>query len=205
MPTSTAETTTRASSPALSPASLTGMRSVVSGRISAGQVERDADRVRCLVDAEPLHADGAARHALLGLVQRTPERRQHIGAGAPILAHLERQLDEPRLDLGGGLGDEPVADHRQRDLAGAPRGDGDGHGVAGLIFRLVQRDLEQVRRVGRGFGIPAGIEADRGLGSRRVRARHFEPIAAPGDGYRDLARLAGVRRRWCRRRRDASP
>ena len=51
------------------------------------QVERDADRVRLLVDAEPLHADGAARHALLGLVQRTPERREHIGAGAPILAH----------------------------------------------------------------------------------------------------------------------
>ncbi len=37
MPTSTAETTMRASSPAPSPASLTGTRSVVSGRINAGR------------------------------------------------------------------------------------------------------------------------------------------------------------------------
>ena len=37
MPTSTAETTMRASSFGASPASLTGMRSVVSGRIRAGR------------------------------------------------------------------------------------------------------------------------------------------------------------------------
>ena len=61
---------------------------------------RDADGVRGLVDAEPLHADGAAWHALLRLVERPPERREHVGAGAPVVADGERKLDQPRLDIG---------------------------------------------------------------------------------------------------------
>jgi hypothetical protein len=65
------------------------------------QIHGDGNGVRLLVDAEPLHADGAAWHALLGLVERAPQGGEHIGAGAPILTDGERQLDETRLHIGG--------------------------------------------------------------------------------------------------------
>ena len=163
------------------------------GADQLGQVELDADRMLGLVDAEPLHADGAARHALLGCIHRPPERREHIGARAPIRADGERKLDEARLHVRRRLGDEPVADHRQRHRAGAARRHRDRHGVARLVSGLVERDLEQVRRVGRGLSIPAGIEAIGGKRALRIGAFHFEPVAAPCHRHFDMAGLVGGR------------
>jgi hypothetical protein len=46
-----------------------------------------------------MHADGAAGHALGFGVERTPQRREHIGAGAPIGADGQRKLGEAGLDM----------------------------------------------------------------------------------------------------------
>jgi hypothetical protein len=130
MPTSTAETTIR-------------------------QVKGNADRMRGLVDGEPLHTDGAARHALRFRVEWPAQGGKHIRAGAPILADGKWQLRRPRLDMGGGGREQLVANHRKRDFARGPRRHRDGHAVARLIFGLVECDLEQIRRIGARFGIPA--------------------------------------------------
>ncbi len=63
--------------------------------------------------------------------------------------------------------------------AGAARGDRDRHGVARLVFRLVERDFQQVRRVGAGFGVEAGIEADRGQRRRRVAGSTLRGDSGP--------------------------
>ncbi len=111
--------------------------------------------MRLSVDAEPLHANGAARHALGGLIERTPQRGEHIGAGSPILADGDGKFYEPGPDVPTRLGDKPVADHRQRHLASAPRGDSNSHGVARPVFWFVERDLEQIGRIGGGFRVPS--------------------------------------------------
>ena len=97
MPTSTAATTTRASSPALSPAILIGMSSALSGRMVPGKVIVERQRARRAVDGEPLHADGAARHALRRRVERTAQGRDQIGAGAPVLADRQDSLTVPAV------------------------------------------------------------------------------------------------------------
>ena len=118
----------------------------------------DRQRARLAVDAEPLHADGAAGHALGVGVERTAKRRHHIGAGAPILADRNVQARGAGLDVLRDGRDQPLADHVECDLAGGARGDGDGHRLARRVFRLVERDLQHVRRIGGSVGVPAGVE-----------------------------------------------
>ena len=84
-------------------------------------------RMRLAIDREPLHADGAARHPLGAGVERTAQRRHHIGAAAPVAADRNGQVGDARRHVLRGGGDEPVADHVERDLAGGARGDGDRH------------------------------------------------------------------------------
>ena len=158
MPTSTAATTTRASSPAANPSILIGTRSVVVRTPKLRELHVERERARLAVDREPLHANGAAGHALGFRVERPAQRRNHIGAIAPVFADIE-------LDAGGAglhvLGDgchKPIADDIERDFARGARGDCDHHRLAGLIFRLVERDFEHVGRVGGCLRVPAGIE-----------------------------------------------
>ena len=58
--------------------------------------QTDLQRAGLLVDAEPFQADRAARHPQRRRIERTAQRRHHIGAGAPILA-------DGNLDLGGAF------------------------------------------------------------------------------------------------------
>ena len=134
---------------------------------------------------------GAARHALGLRVERAAQGRHHIGAGAPVGADRDLDAGGSGLDLLGDGAEQLVAHDVERDAAGGARGHGDRHRVARLVFRLVERDLQHVGRVGAGFGVPAGVEADRGDRPVGVRARHFEAIAAPLHRRRDAARLVG--------------
>ena len=99
MPTSTAATTILASSPGLSPPSLTGIFSARSRAHQRRRRQRDLQRAGLLVDAEPFQPDRAARHALRGRIERTAQRRHHIGAGAPVLADGEPDLLGAFLDV----------------------------------------------------------------------------------------------------------
>ena len=118
MPTSTADTTTRASSPGVEPGKLDRHAERRLGPDAVGQIHRHAERVRRLVDGEPGNADGAARHALRVHVERTAQGGEHIGAGAPISADGERQLGGAGFDLCRGGGEQLVADHGEGDFAG---------------------------------------------------------------------------------------
>ena len=151
------------------------------------------ERARLAVDAEPLHADGAAGHALRAGVERTPQGRDHIGAGAPVLADRNLQPRGARLHVLRDGRQQPLADHAERDLAGGARGDRDRHVVAGRVFRLVERDLEHVGRIGGRFGVPAGVEADRRHRAVALAGRNLEPVAAPLHRQRQPRRRAGGR------------
>ena len=191
MPTSTAATTMRASSPAASPATLTGMRSALFGRSSCGRLMSSASVRALRLTAN--HCTPMARPGMRSAlrIERTAQRCDHIGAAAPVVADRNAQ---PRGAGGTSwvtVRDQPVADHVERDLAGGARGDRDGHGLARRVFRLVERDLEQVRRVGARLGVPAGVEADRGHGPVALAGRDFQPIAAPLHRHRDARRLVG--------------
>ena len=50
----------------------------------ARQRHLECERARLAVDREPLQADRAAGHAACRLVERTAQRRHHIGARAPV-------------------------------------------------------------------------------------------------------------------------
>ena len=155
------------------------------------QLHVERERARGAVDREPLHADGAARHALRLRIERPAQRRDHVGAGAPILADRHRDLRGAGLHVGGRGGDQPVADDVERHLAGRARRHGDIHGVARLVLLLVERDLEHVGRVGARLGVPAGVERDRSHRTVRIVGRHFEAIAAPGDRRGNARGLVG--------------
>ena len=77
----------------------------------------DAQRARLLVDAEPFQADRAARHALGGRIERTAQGRQHIGAGAPVLADGNLDLVGALLDVDALRRQQPVAQHVDGELA----------------------------------------------------------------------------------------
>ena len=87
------------------------------GGVRAHQCRRrkvHLQRAGLLVDAEPFQADGPSRHPLRGGVERTAQRRHHIGAGAPILADGNPDLRGAFLDVGGLRGQQPVAQHVDR-------------------------------------------------------------------------------------------
>ena len=56
------------------------------------RLQIDGERLRRLVDREPLHADGAARHALRRRIERPAQGRNDIGAGAPVAADRDFQF-----------------------------------------------------------------------------------------------------------------
>ena len=205
MPTSTAATTMRASSPGVSPPSLTGMRSVrVRPHAASADSRFDRQRARLAVDREPLHADGAAGHAL-GLRYRAagarwpPHRRRCPSRCRP--ARAMRAV--PGWHVLRHRVDEPVADHVERDLPAVRAVTATVMLSPARVFRLVERDLEQVRRVGAGLRIPAGVERHRGHRAVAVAGRHFEPIAAPLHRQPRCAPACRRRRRAGRRRRAA--
>ena len=192
----------RASSPAPSPPTLTGSCSVVLGRISDGAAFRSTASVFArAIDGKPLHADGAARHALRRRIERPAQGRDQIGAGAPITADRQLHLGGARFHVARLAGDELVADDVEGEPPGIARGHRDRHGVARLVFALVERDFEHVGRVGIRFDIKAGVERDGRERTVRIGARHFEPVAAEIHRHGDARRLVGARRRSCRRRR----
>ena len=103
----------------------------IAGRPHQGRRrQRHRQRARRLVDPEPFQADGAAGHALRGGIERTAQRRDQIGARAPILADRELDLVLPFLDVDALGQQQPVAEHIDGELAGATRIDGHHHGVA---------------------------------------------------------------------------
>ena len=68
------------------------------------------------------------------------------------------------------------------------------HGVAGSVFRLVDRGLQQVRRIGAAVGVPADIELHRGDRSVRLGRFDVEAIAAGLRRERHPRRLVGRQR-----------
>ena len=153
-------------------------------------------RARLLVDAEPFQADGPAGHPQRGGIERPAQGRHHIGAGAPILADRNFDLRGAFLDVGGLRRQQPVAEHVDGQLAGGARVDRHHHGVAGLVFRLVDRGFQQIGRVGAAVGIPADVELHRGQRAVGLGRFDVEPIAA---GLRRQRRSAtACRRRWSR-------
>ena len=191
MPTSTAATTILASSPALSPPSLTGIFRVVPGRTSGGGDKRDRKRARLLVDAEPFQADRPAGHPQRRRIERPAQRRQHIGAGAPVLADRDPDLLRAFLDIDGLRRQQAVAEHVDRQLAGRAGVDRHHHGVAGGVFSLVDRGLQQVRRIGAALGVPADVELHGRDGSIRLGRLDVEAIAAGLRRDRHPRRLVG--------------
>ncbi len=152
----------------------------------------DGERARGLVERDPLHADGAAGHALGLLVHRAIEDGRGVGAGAPVVADLE-------VDFAAALGDvdllhavQAAADDGDEGLAAVLGGDAQLGGVARCVARLVERDVEdlgafELARV----GIPAGVEGDgrgRAVGAGRG---DVELVAAVVDGGFQLGGRAG--------------
>ena len=167
---------------------------------------REVDRQRAvlLVDAEPFQPDRAAGHAQRGGIERTAQGCQHIGAGAPILADGNFDLGGAFLDVDGLRRQQAVAQHVDGQLAGGARIDGHHHGVAGLIFRLVDRGLQQVRRIGAAVGVPADVELHRGDRPIQLGRFDIEAIAAGLRRERHPRRLVGGESRGRRRRRGGS-
>ena len=87
--------------------------------------------------------------------------------------------------------DHPIGEHIEREAAGSARGDRDIHGVAGFIVGLVERDLQEVGRVGARLRVEAGVESERGERAVRLGRRHFQPITAPFHRQRNPRRLVG--------------
>ena len=61
------------------------------------QLHVERERALRAVDREPLHADGAPRHALRRRIERTAQGRNQIGAGAPVLADRQAARARPLL------------------------------------------------------------------------------------------------------------
>ena len=148
MPTSTAATTTRASSPAARPASLIGTVSVELGRIVAGNFMSSASV--CATLSIENHCTPMARpgHALRRRVERTAQGRDHIGAGAPVPADAQAHARGAGLYVLRLAGDETIGEDVDREPAGGARGHRHIHRLARLVVGLVERDFQQVRRVG---------------------------------------------------------
>jgi hypothetical protein len=109
-----------------------------------GQIEIDRECLSLAVDGEPLHADGAAGHALGRDVERAQQGGQRIAAIAPVASDRDADLVGSRLHLLADGGDETVGDDVEHQLAGGPRGDRDHHGVAGAVFGLVERGFQEI-------------------------------------------------------------
>ena len=112
------------------------------------QLHIERERALRTVDREPLHADGAPRHTLRRGIERTTQGRDQIGAGAPALADGERHGHRPRFDVLRDRRHQAVGEHVEREAAGGAHGHRNVHGVAGFKVVLVERDLQQIGRIG---------------------------------------------------------
>ena len=156
-----------------------------------GKAEIDRKRLRLAIEREPLHPDGAAGHALGRNVERPQQRRDGVAAIAPVAPDRDADSVYSRLHLPADGGDQTVGDDVEHHLAGGTRGHRDHHGVAGAVFRLVERGFQEVRRVGARRRIEAGIESEHGGRGGPVRARHFQTAAAPGHRHRNATGPVG--------------
>ena len=160
--------------------------------------QRDLQRARLLVDAEPFQPDRPPRHPQRRRIERPAQRRQHIGAGTPVLADGELDLLGAFLDVDGLRRQQAVAEHVDGELAGGAGIDRHHHGIAGRVFRLVDRGFQQVRRIGAALGVPADVELHRR--DRAVRLGRFDVEAIAAGLRRDrhprrLVRLSASGRR----------
>ena len=142
------------------------------------RLDLDAERSRRAIDGEPLHANGAARHALRRRVERPPQCRDQIGARAPVAADRHLHLRDARLYLGGLARQQPIADDIEGKPAGAARGHRDRHAIARPVLALVERNFEHVGRIGVRLDIKAGVEGDRRHRPVGIAGGDFEPVAA---------------------------
>ncbi len=182
MPRSTAASVMRASSPAFKPPILTGTVSVVPDLIFSGAPSSTFKRVGGLVETQPLHADGAARHPLQALVQRTVEHGGDVGAGAPVVAHRHVGFAAAVGDVDFLLRQQAVRQHRDQRLAALLGGDAQLGGLARLVAGAVERDVEHFRALGFAGGrVPAGIEGGAGGRTARIGRGDLELVASVVD------------------------
>ncbi len=80
------------------------------------------------------------------------------------------------LDVDALGGQQAIAQHIDRQLAGGARVDRHRHGVAGGVFRLVDRGFQQVRRVGAAVRVPADVELHRGHRTIGIGRFDVEPV-----------------------------
>ena len=135
------------------------------------------ERARGAVDREPLHADGAARHALRRRVERTAQGGDEIGAGAPVLADgRAARCTAPAFTSCDCAGDQPVGEHIERQAAGAcarsPRRSWCRR-ICSPVLSSATSSRSGVSALA--FGIEAGIE-----GQRRQRRRSARRSRLPG-------------------------
>ena len=168
------------------------------------QLHVERERASLAVDREPLQADRAPRHALRPRIERAAQRSDDIAAAAPVAADAEADARDARRHVLRHRGDQAVAIDMKRDAPGGACGDGDRHGLARLVFRLVERDFEHVGRIGGRLRVPAGVERDRRGRSVRLAGRNLQPIAAPLHRQRRCGRACRRPRRSARRRRGGS-
>ena len=127
---------------------MTGTVSVVPDLIFSGVPSATLSVLRGLVEAEPLHADGAARHALQAFVQRAVEHGGDVGAGAPVVADRDVDLAAAVGDVDFLLRQQAVRQHRDERLAALLGGDAQLGGLARLVAGAVERDVEHLRALG---------------------------------------------------------
>ena len=166
------------------------------GRVRPNERRRldlDIERLCRAIDREPLHADGAPRHALRRRVERTTQGRDQIGAGAPVAADRQLQLRDALRHVARLRREQAIANHVERQPPRVARGNRDRHRVARRIVALVESDLEHVRRVGIGLDIVTGVEQDRGQRPVRIGGRDFEPVAAEIHRQRNARRAVDGR------------
>ena len=148
MPTSTAATTTRASSPLLRPVSLIGTVNGEFGRIVAG-IFMSSDKVRAARSIEN-HCTPIARPGMrcAGASSGTAQGRNHISARAPIAADRDVDARRARLHILRLTGDQTIGENVDREPPGRARGYRYIHRLAGLVVGFVERNFQKIRRVG---------------------------------------------------------
>ena len=84
-------------------------RAVGPQQVRQGHFERK--RARLAIDRKPLHADGAAGHALRPCIERPPKRGDDIGAAAPVVADRNAQPRRTGRHVLCDRRNQAVADH----------------------------------------------------------------------------------------------
>ena len=118
--------------------------------------EGDTECAVAGVETQPFHTDRTARHALGARIHGAVELGHHIGARPPILTDLECDASAAFRHRHRLQRQELVADHGHDGLARHARRELHFHVFAGLIGRLVQRDVEHIGRFAGFRNVPAG-------------------------------------------------